>query len=95
MNLIDSTFKAVLSYKEEDVDAFLEASGTDILTNLGKTSLVHYSSSSNQARRLPRSYGFPKEAIILKKFFVSLNFGDTLSWYDRKTGALLQTVTIE
>lgn len=95
MNLIDSTFKAVLSYKEEDVDAFLEASGSDILTNLGKTSLVHYSSSSNQARRLPRSYGFPKDALILKKFFVSLNFGDTLSWYDRKTGALLQTINIE
>ena len=95
MNLIDSTFKAVLSYKEEDVDAFLESSGSDILTNLGKTSLVHYSSSSNQARRLPRSYGFPKDALILKKFFVSLNFGDTLSWYDRKTGALLQTINIE
>lgn len=95
MNLIDSTFKAVLSYKEEDVDAFLEASGSDILTNLGKTSLVHYSSSSNQARRLLRSYGFPKDALILKKFFVSLNFGDTLSWYDRKTGALLQTINIE
>ena len=95
MNLIDSTFKAVLSYKEEDVDAFLEASGSDILTNLGKSSLVHYSSSSNQARRLPRSYGFPKDALILKKFFVSLNFGDTLSWYDRKTGALLQTINIE
>ena len=31
MNLIDSTFKAVLSYKEEDVDAFLESSGSDIL----------------------------------------------------------------
>ncbi|UTY23400.1 WD40 repeat domain-containing protein [Treponema denticola] len=95
MNLIDSTFKAVLSYKEEDVDAFLEASGSDILTNLGKTSLVHYSSSSNQARRLLRSYGFPKDALILKKVFVSLNFGDTLSWYDRKTGALLQTINIE
>ena len=94
-NTIDSTFKPILSYKEESVDAFLEISGNDILTNLGNSSLVHYNTSSKQARRLSRSYGFPKEAVILKKYFISLNFGDTLSWYERKTGAILKTVTIE
>ncbi|UTC67557.1 MULTISPECIES: WD40 repeat domain-containing protein [unclassified Treponema] len=94
-NLIDSTFKPILSYKEEDVDAFLEITGNDILTNLGNSSLVHYSTSSKQARRLSRSYGFPKEAIILKKYFISLNFGDTVSWYERKTGAILKTINIE
>lgn len=94
-NPIDSTFKPILSYKEESVDAFLEISGNDILTNLGNSSLVHYNTSSKQARRLSRSYGFPKEAIILKKYFISLNFGDTLSWYERKTGVILKTVTIE
>lgn len=94
-SLIDSSFKPVLSYKEEDVDAFLEASGNDILTNLGNNSLVHYSSSSKQGKKLPRAYGLPKNAIILKKNFVSLNFGDTLSWYDRKTGAILKTINIE
>ncbi|UTC78540.1 hypothetical protein E4O04_11255 [Treponema sp. OMZ 799] len=94
-NLIDSTFKPILSYKEEDVDAFLEISGNDILTNLGNSSLVHYNTSSKQGKRLSRSYGFPKEAIILKKYFISLNFGDTLSWYERKTGAILKTINIE
>ncbi|EMB41778.1 WD40 repeat domain-containing protein [Treponema denticola] len=94
-NTIDSTFKPILSYKEESVDAFLEISGNDILTNLGNSSLVHCNTSSKQARRLSRSYGFPKEAVILKKYFISLNFGDTLSWYERKTGAILKTVTIE
>ncbi|MGI5084149.1 YncE family protein [Treponema putidum] len=94
-NPIDSTFKPILSYKEESVDAFLEISGNDILTNLGNSSLVHYNTSSKQARRLSRFYGFPKEAIILKKYFVSLNFGDTVSWYERKTGAMLKTVTVE
>lgn len=94
-NTIDSTFKPILSYKEESVDAFLEISGNDILTNLGNSSLVHYNTSSKQARRLSRSYGFPKEAVILKKYFISLNFGDTLSWYERKTGAILKTITVE
>ena len=92
--LIRSTFKAVLSYKEEDLDAFLYASGDDLLTNLGKNSLVHYNASTHTARRLPRPYSLPKRAVILQNYFVSLNFGGTVSWYGRKENTLLKTQTV-
>lgn len=87
--LAASSFRAVLSYKEEDVDSFLTASGNDILTNLGKNSLVRYNTLSKQVIRLPRFYSLPKYAVILKDYFVSLNFGGTVSWYDKKTNMLV------
>ncbi len=94
-NLIDSSFKPVLSYKEEDLTAFLKTSGNDILTNLGKGSLVHYNTATRQAIRLKRDYGFSKDAVILKNYFVSLNMGGTISWYSRKEKVLLKTNGID
>ncbi len=94
-NLKKSKFKAVLSYKDEDIDAFLIADKYDILTNLGKSSIVYYNVLSKQTRRLPRSYSLPKKAVILNKYFVSMNYGGTISWYDRKNKSLLRTHGIE
>ena len=92
--LRNSTFKAVLSYKEEDLDAFLCASGSDLLTNLGKNSLVHYNTSTRSARRLKRPYSLPKKAVILQNYFVSLNYGGAVSWYERSGDTLLKTKTL-
>jgi len=93
-NLIDSTFKAVLSYKEEDITAFLKASGNDVLTNLGKSSVVHYNTATRQAVRLNRGYSLCKEAVILNNYFVCLNSNGTISWYSRKEKKLLRTFGI-
>ena len=94
-NIIDSSFKAVLSYKEEDLTAFLKSDGNDILTNLGKNSLVYYNTVTRQAVRLKRGYGLSKNAVILKKYFVSLNIGGTISWYGRKEKTLLKISSID
>lgn len=93
-DLINSTFKAILSYKEEDLEAFLCASGNDILTNLGKNSLVHYNNLTHNAHRLKRPYSLPEKAIILDDYFVTLNYGNSISWYNKKDGKLITTKTL-
>lgn len=93
-SLIDSSFKASLSYKEEDVTAFLKASGNDILTNLGKSSLVYYNTATRQAMRLRRSYSLCKDVSILNDYFVTLNSDGTISWYNRRDRKLLRTLGI-
>ncbi len=90
-NLGNSNFKAVLAYDEEDLDAFLIADGYDLLSNLGKSSLIYYNILSQKVMRLMRYYSLPKKAVILKDYFVSQNYGGTISWYDRKTKMLLKT----
>ncbi len=94
-DLSKSKFKAILSYKDEDMDAFLLADKYDILTNLGKGSIVYYNVLSKQTKRLRRSYSLSRKAIILKDYFVSLNYGGTISWYSRKSKELLRTHGIE
>ncbi len=94
-NLNKTKFQAILSYKDEDMEAFLVADKYDILTNLGKSSIVYYNVLSKQTKRLRRSYSLAKKAIILDKYFVSLNYGGTISWYSRKDKSLLRTHGIE
>ncbi|MGP1575987.1 MAG: hypothetical protein ACTTH7_00595 [Treponema sp.] len=91
----ESTFQTMLSYKDEDLRAFITEVPQGLVTNLGKNSLVYFDVAKKQIKRLPRDYALPFKAVITDTYIISLNYGGSLSWYKKDSAALVYTMHFE
>jgi len=88
-----SSFAAVLSYSDEDLQASLYDDGYAVLTTLGKNQLTYYDKRRRSSRQLPRDYALPRKALMTETYIVSVNYDGSLSWFNRRTMQLLQYKT--
>ena len=90
-----STFQTMLSYKDEDLRAFITETPDALVTNLGKDSLVYFDKSHKKMKKIPRDYALPFKAVITDRYIISLNYGGSLSWFKKDTAALVHTMHLE
>ncbi len=90
-----SKFRTVVSYKAEDLNAFIHEEKDTIITNMGNGGLVIYNKRSRRQQRCKRDYALPYNAVSSKYYVITLNYDGSISWYRKKTGELLMTTQLQ
>ncbi len=89
---IPSTKERVLAqYGDEDTTATLCVNSGNIVTTLGKASMIELSVRNSRQVPLERNYALPKKPVYMNEFIVSLNQDGSLSWYNRSRRTHLVT----
>lgn len=74
-------FEKLLTYEDEDLEAFIAPAKNGAITNFGKENLIFFDTRKKQGFKIQRDSALPKKAAATKNFILSLNFDGSLSWY--------------
>ena len=90
-NSTDTDVRVLARYGDEDTEAQLSADAGQILTTLGKTSLVEMIIRNGRQTALDRSYSLPSKPLYMNRYLLSLNRDGSLTWYLRSKKDTLST----
>lgn len=82
----------LLTYEDEDLEAFITPVKDGAVTNFGKENLIFFNTRTKQGFKIQRDSSLSKKAVSTKDFMLSLNFDGSLSWYDSKTMEFIKNV---
>lgn len=89
---IPSTKARVLAqYGDEDTTASFSADSENIVTTLGKATMIELSIRNSRQVPLERNYALPKKPLYMHQYIVSLNQDGSISWYNRSRRTHLVT----
>lgn len=90
-NIAASRVRTMATYQDEDMRATLFTGGNELLTNLGKNSLVTIEHPSGRQTKLERDYALPLKGVIVGDWYASLNYDGSISWYDSKKREVIKS----
>ena len=83
------TSTAIIRIPEEDVSAFLTMYGTTIYTNIGKSQVRFYDTTTRRQVQMERSASLPQKLARSADRIAVLNRDGSISWYDAGSGQVL------
>lgn len=90
--VLEGKFENLLTYGDEDLEAFIANCKNGVITNFGKENLIFFNTKAKQGFKLQRDSALSKKAASSGGFILSLNFDGSLSWYDAKKMEFIKNI---